>query len=73
MTTTPEAPPRERLISADLTGKWSGTFDELNPDGSVRRSGSATQTSANTAGMSRKATKSTSAFDGRFGSSRNQT
>jgi hypothetical protein len=27
--------------AADLTGKWSGTFEELNPDGSVRRSSTA--------------------------------
>jgi hypothetical protein len=27
--------------AGDLTGKWSGTFDELNPDGSVRRSSTA--------------------------------
>ena len=36
----------------------------------ARRSGSATQTSANTAGMSTNATKSTSALVGRFGRSR---
>lgn len=27
--------------AAGLTGKWSGTFEELNPDGSVRRSSTA--------------------------------
>jgi ketosteroid isomerase-like protein len=29
------------VYAAGLTGKWSGTLEELNPDGSVRRSSSA--------------------------------
>ena len=28
-------------FGADLTGKWTGTFEELTPDGSVRRTGGA--------------------------------
>src|SRR3982074_319517 len=28
-------------FSADLTGKWSGTFEELKPDGAVSRTGGA--------------------------------
>ena len=28
-------------FAAGLTGKWAGTFEELNPDGSVRRSSTA--------------------------------
>jgi hypothetical protein len=28
-------------FAGDLTGKWSGTFEELNPDGATRRAGGA--------------------------------